>query len=514
MFFITPVLNAQDNFNADSTFEKTSNYNFLELKDTYSVSATEINTKLSEVGSTFFMEKYIIYSSRKTGAIGAGKDTNTNNPYTSLYCLSVDDTGNLSKPYFFATPLDLDGNEGGITFNANSKTVYFTNSREGNSTNYQLYKASFNPECKCKHVWKNEGKTDFNSDEYSMEHPTVASNGKKIYFSSNMPGGFGGYDIYSADLDENGDLKNLQNLGEKINTTADENYPFITPENKLYFSSNGHEGYGGQDLFVSHVNKRNVSSPINLGKTINTPADEIAFTIGPKNWGFFSSNRSKSLGYFDIYKFNLTEQKNIITGKTVEKNSKIVLPNTKVELLDEYGEIIETKNTDTNGDFKFEVTPLSSYTIVATKEGYKNFSNPIIGSIGEKKSDIELTQKEAEITEFSIKIENIYFDFNKASIKNESTLSLNKIFDVLINNPEMKISVNAHTDSKGTEKYNQLLSEKRALSAKQYLINKGIDPSRIISKGFGESQLLSKCSENCTELEFEMDRRIEFIILK
>lgn len=507
---------SQDKFSTSETSEEVSDTKktIIELNDKFNVVPTGINSPLSDIGATFFMNKYIMYSSRKTGAIGAGKDSNTNAPYNSLYCINLDKNGNLSHPYFFASVLNEQGNEAGITFSPDQKTVYYTNSKPENSKNYQLYKASFDETCRCSNAWIKKELVNFSNNAYSIENPCVSSDGKKIYFSSNMPGGYGGHDLYVADLDENGTPFNPQNLGQSINTSADEKFPFVSPENEIFFSSNGHSGYGGQDVFVARIKKNSFSQPINLGKTVNTPFDEIAFILATKKMGFLTSNRTNSKGLYDIYKFELEKQTNELKGIAYEKNSKIALPNTLVFLIDTDGNEIAKQLTNENGNFTFDVIPLEDYTIIAKKDGYNDFTMPVKSSIGSNQTNIELEQKKAEVTNTSIIVENIYFDYNKTTIKKESTLALNKIYDVLIANPEMKITINAHTDSRGSEQYNLLLSEKRAKSASEYLIQKGIPKERVIPKGFGETQLLSKCSSNCTQADYDKDRRIEFLITK
>ncbi|MBP9793799.1 MAG: OmpA family protein [Flavobacterium sp.] len=513
LLFISTLSFSQDAFIANDPIENSSfATSILELNDKYEIISTGINTPLSDIGAAFFMNKYIMYSSRKTGAIGAGRDANTGNPYSSLYCLNIDKTGNLSHPYFFASVLDEKGNEGGITFSPNQKTVYYTNSTPENSSNYQLYKASFDETCRCSNAWIKKEAALFNDVNYSIENPCVSADGKKLYFSSNMPGGFGGYDLYVADIDPNGMPVNPKNLGKEINTSNDEKFPYASPENELFFSSNGHAGYGGHDVFVSRIRKNSFSTPLNLGKTINTATDEVAFILATRKRGYFTSNRNQGLGSYDIYRFELQKNSNTLKGHATEKISKIILPNTKISLIDPEGNEVATQTTTENGSFNFEVTPLENYTIVANKDGYLDFSLPVVTPIGNVTTLVELDQKKAEVTATNIVIENIYFDYNKASVKKESTLSLNKIYEVLMANPEMKITINAHTDSRGSEAYNLNLSDKRAAAALQYLIKKGIDSSRIASKGYGESKPLSNCKSNCTEKEFETDRRVEFII--
>ena len=515
VLFAYNYLKAQDSFiTNEETNSYTSSKSIIELNDKYSIVPTGINSQLSDIGASFFMNKYIMYSSRKTGAIGAGRDTDTGNPYNGLYCINIDKNGNLSHPYFFASVLNEEGNEGGITFAPNQKTVYYTNSKPDNSKNYQLYKASFDEECRCSNAWIKKEAISFNSPDYSIENPCVSPDGKKIYFSSNMPGGFGGYDIYASDINEDGSLRNPINLGAEINSNADEKFPYVSTEKELFFSSNGHSGYGGQDVFVSRIRKNGYGLPINLGKTINTSNDEIAFILASKNKGYFSSNREQSIGLYDIFKFEFQKTSSQLNGLAYEKNSKTTLPNTKIDLLDADGNVIDSQKTTENGSFNFQVLPLENYTIVANKDGYLNFTLPVATNIENKYTNVELEQKKAEVTETNILIENIYFDYNKTSLKKESTLSLNKIYEVLTANPEMIISINAHTDSRGSDSYNLNLSEKRAFSALQYLIKKGIDKERITSIGYGETMPLSNCKSNCTELQYETDRRIEFVIIK
>ncbi len=509
LIFISNTIFSQDSFISQ---KESSTANFIESNHVFEVMPTKINSSLSEVGSAIFMNKYIMYSSRKTGAIGAGKDKNTNNPYNSLYCIDMDKkTGDLSKPYFFASVLDSEGNEGGLTFSPDNKVVYYTKSTADNPKNYQFYKSIFDEECRCK--WIKEEAVGFNNTQYSIENPAMAPDGKKIYFASNMPGGFGGYDLYVADINNDGLPVNPKNLGQSINTSEDENFPHVSfTTQEIYFSSNGYLGYGGQDVFVSRIKKNGFSTPLNLGKTINTSSDEIAFILANQTQGYITSNRNTNKGSYDIFKINVQKNTSTLKGIVVEEQSKTALPNSTINLIDENGNIVNSQISNDKGEYAFEIQPLENYSIVAVKEGYSDYKLPFISSVGNSTSNIELKQKKAEIVKNTIAIENIYFDFNKANIKSESALSLNKILVVLNENPTMKIRINAHTDSRGSDQYNLVLSEKRAQETKQYLVKKGIDKNRIEAKGLGESTSLTNCGSNCDEKQFETDRRSEFII--
>ena len=189
-----------------------------------------------------------------------------------------------------------------------------------------------------------------------------------------------------------------------------------------------------------------------------------------------------------------------------------MLPNTKVNLLDEYDKQVAVQTTKENGSFSFDVNPLESYSIVANKDGYLDFKIPEITSNSNAAVVLEMVQKKAVVTETALIIENIYFDYNNASLKKESTLSLNKIYDVLVAKPEMKITINAYTDARGSDKYNLALSEKRAFEATQYLIKRGIAKERVEGKGYGESKPLFDCKLNCTEDQYIAERRVEFTI--
>lgn len=506
LFLISNVILAQDSF-VDNVSENITYKSFNESKDLYTISTTSINSKLSDVGATFFMNKYIMFSSRKTGAIGAGRDENTNNPYFGLYCLNIDKYGNLSLPNFFAHALDSKGNEGSLAFSSDEKKVYVTRSETDNALNYQLYKFDFDG----KISWINETAIEFNNVNYSIENPCITADGKKMYFSSNMPGGFGGYDLYIAQINENGMPINPENLGSTINTSKDEKHPYVNPtNNEIYFSSNGHDGYGNFDVFVSKIKKTRFKTPLNLGKTFNTASNEIAFILASKTRGYITSDRNEKTLY-DIFKFDFVKKQSTIEGLVTEKESKIVLPNTLVTLIDEDGQEVSSKITDNNGRYLFDIEPLENHTIIAKKEGYLDFKLPLLSASGNEVKDIALNQKKAEIVKNAIIVENIYFDLGKATLKAESTLSLNKIIAVLNQNPEMKISIDAHTDSRGSDIYNMTLSEKRAAEVKKYLLKKGISIEKVDSKGYGETKSLSNCI-NCTAEQYNADRRVEFII--
>ncbi len=484
----------------------------------FTLSETSINTKYSEIVSGLFKGKVIIVSSKKIGGLGNGIDKNTNQPYTDLFCVDVMDNGELKRPLLFSRILNTKGNEGQVTFTKDESTMYFTRSTRENSKNYQLYKA--NLEANSVGKWINIEMLDISSENHSIENPFIHNN--RLYFASNMNGTIGGFDLFVADINSDGTIGTPINLGPSINTVMDEKYPFISNNNKhLYFSSNGHNSIGGFDIFISRIAYNGFKIAKNLGKNVNTIFNEIAFFMKDDFQGYLSSDKIGGKGSFDIYKFDKDDIVQSLEGVAIDGKSKIALPNTLVVLFNEEGREIGRQFSDEKGQYKFPVTPFDAYIIETVKDGFadKTFSFEADNNAGfTHKKNLELDPTKAEIVEVSdkilIDIENIYFNFNKWNIKPESTLALNKIVDVLNANPEMKIEINAHTDNVGKRSYNQKLSEKRAASAMRYIINKGVNANRLVSHGFGESQPLIDCDKDCTKTQDQINRRIEFVIIK
>jgi outer membrane protein OmpA-like peptidoglycan-associated protein len=471
---------------------------------------TGINTELNEIGTTFFKNKYIILSNKKRRHAEVTVNPVTNTPNNNLYCVDVKEDGSLSFPLLFSQALDSENEEGSIGFSADQRTIYYTQENPTNNQLFTLHKATLNENDAKK--WTNITNLNLVPAEYSIETPSVSPDGKKIYVASNIPGGFGGFDIYEATIAEDGSIGKLVNLGPKVNTDADEKYPYMDTENKyLYFSSKGHLNLGGYDIFKAAYTGNNYGVAMNMGTDLNSRRDDIAFVMTSPSKGYVSTDKKQS-GNFDILKFEIKKQENLFSNYTiVEEVSKTPLPNATVVVTDEFGNKLVETQSDNNGKIKLALEPLTAYNVEVVKEGYE--IKNINVATGDTDKNIALRQKKAVVTEDAIVIENIYFDFNKATIKKESELSLNKIVEVLTANTNMSISINAHTDSKGSDVYNQTLSEKRAKAAYDYLIKKGIPASQLNHKGFGESELLEKC-EKCTPKQDQANRRIEFKIIK
>jgi len=489
----------------------TANFNFI-------VTDTGVNSKEHEYGSGFFKQKYIIISAKKVGALGGVKDPLTGEPHFQIYCATIKRTGDLDRPLGYSRILNTDDNEGTITFSPDQKTVYYTRSILGDKRNYQLFKAK---DATGNGQWLNEERIHFSSEDYSIENPYLSEDGKMLYFASDMPGGFGGYDLYSAKVNDDGAIELPVNIGAKVNTSSNERTPFIDKNGKyFYFASDGHNTMGGLDVFRARNVKGEFVRPLNLGASINSPEDDYAFILANERRGYVTSAKADGVGGSDIYKLRLEYNKQSIKGVVTDQLTKAIVPNAEIEIIDVDGVVIPVK-TNMSGEFSAYVDPYEVYTVKIKKEGYIDYVVDVPTNSATQrvfKVEVNLEQTAPEIVEIDgksmIKIENIYFDFNKSSVKLASRMSLDKIVSVLEENPNMKIEVNAHTDIRGTARYNLVLSKRRAASTMKYLMSKGVKSQRLISQGYGESQTIMDCiSKDCSDKEHEINRRIEFVIV-
>ncbi|KJD32487.1 hypothetical protein PK35_09765 [Tamlana nanhaiensis] len=478
-----------------------------------------VNTKYSELGSGFFRNKLILVSSKKIGGL-AKIDPNTGEAFKDYYCLNIDKNGQLSSPMLFSRILNTSDSEDQLTFSKDQNTVYYTRSSKAHSLEYKLYKAVL--EADSHGNWINEELLSINKENVSIENPFINPAGDKLYFSANLPDAIGGFDLYVSNINADGTLSTPKNLGNTVNTTENDKYPSLSIDGKyLYFSSQGHENIGGYDLFVSKISKQGYKTPRNLGNTINTVYDEVAYFLAAKNKGYVSSNRQNGRGSFDIYTAMNNEVIQNIEGEVLDLDTQIKLPNTLVILKDEDGEEIARTITGEDAKYSFNVIPFEKYVLSTQKDGFKDATETFTAFKGTEATynkNLELHTTEPVIAkvddELRIVLENIYFDFNKYSVKEESTISLNKVVKVLKEHPTMKLAINAHTDNKGRDAYNLNLSDKRAASAVKFLVKNGIAKSRLQSKGFGESKPLIDCKSNCSDEDLQANRRVEFVILE
>lgn len=484
------------------------------------------NTTNGDFGISFYGDKVAFASLRNTGAKAYGWN---DKPYLDLYSASVSEKGLLTNIQPFPDVINTKTHESNPTFSSDGKTMYFnrTNSKQvevGDEkfASIKIFKAEF-----VDGKWTNVKEVPFSSDNYSTEHPVLSKDGKKLYFSSDMPGSIGSFDIYVVDVNEDGTFGTPQNMGETINTIHREQFPFISDDGTiLYFASDGHPGLGGLDIFSSKAYDGVFAKPVDLGETLNSGMDDFGYILNEKtNKGYFSSNRK---GYDNLYSFTREENQEsyYVEGEVKDRNTKTTLPGTMVSLYEaDSGKLIAQVVTGALAEYGFVTEPNKKYRIEAVKDFYIPHSEEFTtNNEGKLRYTIELFMEcyddaEEIITKrqdgkVQIVLENIYFDLNKWDVKPDAARILNVLVDLLKKYPEMEIELGAHTDSRANDTYNLMLSNRRAASTLEYLVKNGISRKRLRSKGYGERVPLINCGAECTEQQHSINRRCEFIILK
>ena len=512
-----------------------SNKNYLEqIKSNsgrFEIADAGINSKYSDYGSAFLDNKVVFASARDTGGVSRKTFKWTNKSFTNLYAAELKADGTVGETERFEKKINSKFNESTPVFTKDGKTMYFTRNNflkgkrgkdDKKITLLKLYRAHL-----INGKWENITELPFNSDLYSVAHPALSLDEKQLYFASDMPGTIGQSDLFSAAINSDGTFGAPQNLGAGINTEGRETFPFVSGDNELYFSSDGRPGLGGLDVFVAKINSDTGIGEIqNIGAPVNTTQDDFAFIINSENRsGFFSSNREGGVGYDDIYRFTETKKlvcNQTLTGTVVDLESDNVLENAHVKLLDEKFQEVAQITTGKDGSYSFEVKCNEKYYVRAEKEDFETKEVSVImdatDGIKNLKLPLEKRIKPIEVgtnLAKTLDIPIIYFDLDKSFITKAAKFELEKIVAVMNQYPSMKIDVRSHTDSRQTAKYNIALSERRAKSTIDWLIKNGIAKNRLTGKGYGETQLVNRCSDNtdCSEEEHQLNRRSEFIVL-
>lgn len=450
----------------------------------------------------------------------AGRRTNpwTGNSYLNLYTMEKAEDGNWLSPHLLQGDVNGPFHEGPASFNADGTEVYFTRSNyfkrkmvvnEERENNLKIFKAYLiNGE------WTNLEELSFNSDDYSVGHPALTPCCNTLYFVSDMPGGFGGTDIYRSDLVD-GEWTKPENLGEVVNTAGNEMFPYIDEDGTLFFSSDAHNSMGGLDVFMTYFNGEKWAQPENLNYPINSNKDDFGYVIDHEtNTGFISSSRTDK---DKIYQFNKYAPKFHLYGFAHEKGNKIPVEGVMVEITDnETGDVVRAIS-DRDGKFEMKLGNEKLYDLLCTKIGCFTRTDQI-STKGLKYSQDFYADFEVEpiVIDKPIVLENIYYDFDKWNIRKDAAIELDKLVKILKDNPQIDIEMGSHTDVRGSDKYNQVLSERRAYAAVQYLISRGIDASRLTYKGYGEKVLVNGCTNEakCSEEAHQQNRRTEFKVTK
>lgn len=568
------------------------------------VAEVEGNTRFTDMTAAYYNDRIVFSSARDSFSVIRNKYEWDDQPFLDLYITNSNPKSNFSGSVLFSPKINTRVHEGPVCFSSDFKTIYFTrnghvgskNKKSPNGlNNLKIFISTFDGK-----EWTDPVEFPYNSNTYSLGHPALSPDNKTLYFVSNIPGGYGETDLYKSELID-GKWSKPVNLGETINTEGKEMFPFVDKEGIIYFSSDGHQGLAGLDIYAATLLDNGKYLLANVGSPINSSYDDFGFILNTDSLsGYFSSNRPGGAGNDDIYNFSVGGI-DLQVATLIEGSGKVI-PNTEVILKSETGEIITSAVSDENGLVEFPVRPGKKYQLSAQNKTYIADAKEIMASIKffgrEQKEEIRLNQgypyltievidketglivptalvdisegaydqsllddengiirmrlnNETDYTfyvtdegyfpttvkysskgkapgEYALTIEleklsagkqfvleDLYYDLNKWNIRADAALVLDNLAQILIENPEVRIEIGSHTDSRATAEYNLKLSQRRSDAVVAYLISKGITPSRLVAKGYGESQLINNCADgvDCPEEEHQANRRTVIEIL-
>ncbi|QDA60027.1 OmpA family protein [Hymenobacter jejuensis] len=483
----------------------------------------QVNSESSDFSATIMPDtKELVFASGRDGKkyLGNGQGFN------DLYAVKFDDVEKMTggtvrklEPIFNTE----DMHEASATYSPDGKTVVFARSNSGKKKGYlsvDLWASYFRSG-----AWTEPALININNRTADDFSPVFSPDGQTLYFASGRNGGQGGTDLYKATLGANGRFSPPENLGDQINTPGNESFPAIAPDGTFYFSSDGHPGLGKLDIFM--VDKGKVK---NLGAPINSSGDDFAPYFVSKNTGVFSSDRAGGKGSDDLYRFKRQTYKFVTfyaDGTVVERDDKTgkvaPLAGETVTVFGPNGQKPQDITAGPDGKFSFKLDTAATYSLVADRPGYFTARNSLT-TVGRTPPQEQLTEDMTDIRipitltltkivkNKAIVVENIFYDYNKADIRPDAAVELDKLVQTLNDNPKITIELSSHTDSRGKDAYNLALSQRRAQSAVDYIISKGIDKARITAKGYGETRPVIKAAK--TEDEHQRNRRTEFKVTR
>jgi outer membrane protein OmpA-like peptidoglycan-associated protein len=479
-----------------------------------------LNTEGSEF-APYVLNNELIFSSTR----GPGKEYLGNGEgFLNIYATTLGDSATMGGAVRKLEGVNTEGlHDAMATFTDEGRTMVFARGNEGTKKgrrNVDLYLSFFRS-----NAWTEPKLLNINDPRAWDSSPAFSPDGKTLYFASDRKGGLGGNDIYKSTIDDNGRFSAPVNLGPDINTPGNESYVYVGPDGALYVASDGLPGLGGMDLFRIEDGK-----PVNMGTPINSSGDDFGVFFQNAFTGYLSSNREGGKGGDDIYAFSKSQRKlvNFFVDGTVyqrrdkDKEQKVV-PNTPVVLQDDRGQKLAETRADAEGKFSFPLDSASAYSLLAEKEGFFA-ARQRVTTVGKMPPQSQLPNEVNEVRltanlvlneivkEKAIVLENIFYDFDKADIRPDAAEELDKLVEILQDNPRISIELSSHTDSRGVDIYNQDLSQRRAQSAVNYIISKGIDRARITAKGYGESRPVVRNAK--TEEQHQRNRRTEFKVVR
>ncbi|MHC5201512.1 OmpA family protein [Myroides sp. LJL119] len=511
-------------------FVKDPNYieKLLNQKQEYQVKVLDINSPYSDYGGVVYQDGIVFTSSRATNS-ALKKDLNpwTNQAYSSLYISQISPQGDFSQPRLFMPELDSELNDASGVFTQDQKTIYFTSNNakkngkpaldKQNTSLLKIFKASRQDDG----TWGEVVELPFNSDSYNCAHPALSVDQKWLYFSSDKPSSIGSSDLYRVQIHQDGTYGIPQNLGNQINTPGREVFGFISKDNYLYFSSDGHPGLGGLDVFRVKINPDNTfGGVVNIGQPINSNADDFAiyYNSDSKN-GLVSSNRESVNSTDNIYLFEQIPCWEPIKGVVKEKDNDMLLKSVMVSIYEKEGDLVQQIQTDERGYFQTKDLPCDKkYRIYIQNEFYNDYEKFVSSSkdvinLQLDRSVIPVKQDDDLFKQLNLK--PIFFEFDSYLITPQASVELSKVVQVLNQIPTMVIQIRSHTDNIGDQAYNELLSCKRAQATKNWIVSQGIAPDRVQAVGLGQREPVVKCNKqkSCSQKDHQLNRRSEFIVV-
>ncbi|TRZ44462.1 OmpA family protein [Robertkochia solimangrovi] len=513
-------------------FHKESDYlrGILHQSGRYEVCNLAINSRFSDFAPVISGENLLFASARDTGVYRGVVDHWNDEPFLDIYTIS-NSLIDVSHHRYTKLPggVNTELHESTMAVSTDGKQLYFTrnNFLKGKQvtdslgyTKLRILRSHLDP----KGNWTRPEDLSINDDGFSNAHPSLSEDGKYLFFASDRPGGYGESDIWYVSVQENGSFGEPVNLGPGINTEGKDTFPFIAPDNTLYFATDGRPGLGGLDVFAVGLDENMIPDQkiFNLGVPVNSTGDDFCYSIDENNVsGYFASNREGGKGSDDIYSFiqksplDTTCLQTFVLNVAAIGDSSTVQPLVHMRFPDDQSIMLPFYAE--NGIYKFDTECDRTYFVKVALEGYETVEKLVVGqdslSIVMNKEVIRVQAGE-DLAE-ALSLAPIFFENDSYSINEKSAEILDGIAVVMEAYPDLKIQIGSHTDSKGSSRYNLILSEKRATATMNYLLSKGIAVNRLEAKGYGESKLLNDCADDqpCSEMENAENRRSEFLII-
>lgn len=497
----------------------------------YVLDTFRFNSEYSDFAPAFYKEGLLFSSDRDTGNLARYRHTWNQRDFLDLYVVNADSASSRS-------PIKVAGvntryHESTSVLSPDGSTLYFTRTNLVNEkraaddegvVRLKIYRARLTDG-----VWGEIEDLPFNNDSYSVAHPALSPDGKVLYFASDMTGSRGQSDLWRVVVKDDGTFSEPENLGPKINTEARETFPYVTSENILYFSSDGHPGLGGLDIFATKLAYLPFGGKVmNVGRPVNSAMDDFTYIISDATKkGYFASNQPEGMGEDDIFSFLETRPLQFdciqsITGTVRDKITNEVLVGATVRVIDENNNEIGSAITDDKGNYEITLDCNQGNFVRASREGYIPSEEYLAASDGKPRIIDFYLEPESITAGYGddlaklLQLSTIYFDFDKWNIRPDAEVEIQKVIAAMEKYPSLKIRVNSHTDSRGPDAYNLYLSQKRAEATVRYMISKGISAERVTGEGFGETRLINRCANGvrCSDADHELNRRSEFIIME